>query len=240
MKKLCEMTLEELWHLFPISLVPHREEWKEYYKEMEECLKNILSDYTYNIYHIGSTAINGIWAKNIVDILIETDEDLKAIAESLTNIGVNDALYLQGDDSLTDRWCENNAPYLQGGWQSVRTDRGCRHTIDLSSEFCKNGNGFIIMSETKDRISLNYGYTEKGFAEKVYHIHLRHTGDRDEVYFRDYLNNNPQVAKEYEKLKFDLWKKYEFDRDAYTEAKTDFIKTYTKKGKEKYNFSPSV
>ena len=175
------MILEELWHLFPISLVSHREEWKEYYKEMEEYLRSILPDCKYNIYHIGSTAVKDIWAKNIVDVLIETDEDLEEIAKRLSE------------------------------------------------------NDCIIMSKSQNRISLNMGYTEQGFAEKVYHIHLRHTGDCDEIYFKDYLNNNPQTAKEYEKLKLDLWKKYEFDRDAYTEAKGDFIKKWTEKGKEKYN-----
>ena len=29
------------------------------------------------------------------------------------------------------------------------------------------------------------GYTENGFADKVYHIHLRYAGDNDELYFRD-------------------------------------------------------
>lgn len=52
-------------------------------------------------------------------------------------------------------------------------------------------------------------------------------GDNDEIYFRDYLNERFDVAKEYEFLKLKLWKKYGFNRDAYTNAKTDFIKKYT-------------
>ena len=34
-KALAEMTLEELWELFPIFLVEHNENWKKYYVEME-------------------------------------------------------------------------------------------------------------------------------------------------------------------------------------------------------------
>ena len=34
-KKLSEMTLEELWELFPITLVEHKEYWKDYYCEMQ-------------------------------------------------------------------------------------------------------------------------------------------------------------------------------------------------------------
>ena len=71
------------------------------------------------------------------------------------------------------------------------------------------------------------------FAEKVYHIHLRLKGDIDEVYFKNYLIDNPDIAKEYEELKIRLWKKYEFDRDTYTNAKTEFVQKYTKLAKLK-------
>ena len=88
-------------------------------------------------------------------------------------------------------------------------------------------NGFIRMSSDKNRISLNRGYTKEGFADKVYHVHLRYEGDNDELYFRDYLNAHPNVAWEYEALKMELWKKYEHNRDAYTESKSDFIRKWT-------------
>ena len=88
-------------------------------------------------------------------------------------------------------------------------------------------NGFIKMSSEANRISLNKGYTKEGFADKVYHIHLRYAEDNDELYFRDYLNEHPDVAKEYETLKLQLWKRYEHNRDAYTDAKTDFILKYS-------------
>ena len=72
------------------------------------------------------------------------------------------------------------------------------------------------------------GYTDKGFADRVFHIHLRYDGDNDELYFRDYMNSHPELAKEYEELKISLWKKYEHNRDAYTDAKSAFVKRYTK------------
>ena len=88
------------------------------------------------------------------------------------------------------------------------------------------------MSTNKSRISLNKGYTENGFAEKVFHFHIRLYGDTDEIYFRDYLNTHPDIAKEYEKLKLRLWKEYEHNRDAYTDEKTDFVKRYTSLAKD--------
>ncbi len=182
-KKLSEMTLEELWELFPIFLVPHDDRWKESYKEMENSIKRLLSNYPVDrISHIGSTAIQNIWAKNIVDVMVEIPQgvDLKEIARVLEQ------------------------------------------------------NGFIRMSGEANRISLNMGYTENGFADKVYHVHLRYTGDNAELYFRDYLNEHPDAAKEYEALKLRLWKQYEHNRDAYTDAKTDFISKWTAEARKEY------
>ena len=66
------------------------------------------------------------------------------------------------------------------------------------------------------------------------HIHLRHTGDNDELYFRDYLNEHPKIAEEYEALKLELWQKYEHDRDAYTNGKTEFIRKWTTEARRIY------
>ncbi|MCH5165464.1 MAG: GrpB family protein [Clostridiales bacterium] len=170
-KKLCEMTLEELWELFPIVLTEHDDCWAEYYAEEADKLKKILPKNAV-INHIGSTAVKGIWAKPIVDILVEVSGNLTDIAANLIN------------------------------------------------------SGYIKMREDENRISLNKGYTENGFAKKVFHLHLRHNGDNDEIYFRDYLNTHNEIAKEYEALKLGLWKKFEHDRDGYTNAKGEFVKKY--------------
>jgi len=182
-KALSEMTLEELWELFPIFLVAHDDRWKDGFNEIEKTLTGLLSNQpVVRISHIGSTAIQGIWAKNIIDVMIEIPEssDMKDVARILEQ------------------------------------------------------NGFIIMSVEENRISLNKGYTENGFADKVYHIHLRYAGDNDELYFRDYLNEHPDVAKEYEALKLRLWKQYEHNRDAYTDAKTSFISKWTAEARKEY------
>jgi GrpB-like predicted nucleotidyltransferase (UPF0157 family) len=90
------------------------------------------------------------------------------------------------------------------------------------------------MSQSENGLSFNKGYTENGFAERVFHLHLRYAGDNNELYFRDYLIECPEVAKEYEELKLRLWKEYEHNRDAYTNAKTEFVKKYTEKAKSIY------
>lgn len=71
------------------------------------------------------------------------------------------------------------------------------------------------------------GYTAQGYQGQAYHLHVRYPGDWDELYFRDYLIDHPEVAKQYSLLKQELSQRYRTDREAYTEAKTLFIREYT-------------
>lgn len=173
-KKLSEMTLQELWQLFPIFLTEHRDCWEQWFREKQAELAPLLPPGS-SISHIGSTAVRGIWAKPIVDLLIEVPDP--------------------------------------AGLETAKAA--------LSRQ------GYTMMSENENRASFNQGYTEEGFAEKVFHLHLRLQGDHDELYFRDYLNACPEAAREYEALKLRLWKEYEHDRDEYTRQKTEFVKTRT-------------
>ena len=90
------------------------------------------------------------------------------------------------------------------------------------------------MAEEKNKKSFCRGYTNEGFDERVFHLHLRYLGDNNELYFRDYMNDNPALAKEYEEMKLSLWKKFEHNRDGYTNAKGQFISKYTEKAKKEY------
>ncbi len=176
-KKFTEMSKEELWQLFPIELCPPNSAWNTWYDEEKTDLTKMLPK-NVQIYHIGSTAIENIWAKPIIDLLIESNlSDFSAI-----------------DDILLK-------------------------------------NGYLCMNTEKSRKDYNKGYTEKGFSQRVFHLHLRVFGDHDELYFRDYLNIHPKIAVQYEDLKLHLWKQFEHNRDKYTESKGDFIQFYTIKAK---------
>ena len=131
--KLSEMTLEELWELFPIYLTEHNDKWNTWYYEEYQRLCIFLSGIKVRISHIGSTAIENIWAKPIIDILVE-----------------------------------------------IPAKNDIRKVRDLIIQ-----NGYICMAEHTKNISFNRGYTENGFAEKVFHLHLRYWGNNDELYFRD-------------------------------------------------------
>lgn len=88
-KALKDMTLEELWQLFPIVLTPYQPQWKDWAKVEIEELSAILSEYTPVINHIGSTAIPNIQAKSIIDILVEIapDADWQRVRAKMEDTG---------------------------------------------------------------------------------------------------------------------------------------------------------
>ena len=77
-KKLTELSLDELWQLFPITLTAHQDYWTDWYKEEAELLKERLPCIE-RISHIGSTAIKEIWAKPTIDILVEIPREEKVV-----------------------------------------------------------------------------------------------------------------------------------------------------------------
>ena len=180
-KKLSEMTLEELWQLFPIILTEPQPQWAEWYTAKAHELRASFPEC--RVHHIGSTAIHCIWAKPIIDILMEVPAEI--------------ALH------------------------------------DCKQVLCQSG--WICMAQSEHKLSFNQGYTENGFDERVYHLHLRHAGDHDELYFRDYLNAHPDAAQEYQQLKLNLWKQFEHDRDGYTAAKAEFVQHYTQLAKLEFS-----
>lgn len=162
MKELSEMTLEELWELFPIIIKDYNPDYKNWYEVEKISLTKEFSNIILRLNHIGSTSVEGLKSKPTVDILMEisTDSDIKKVQDKLSSMG------------------------------------------------------WILMNSTnrpKFRQVYNKGYTKYGFAEKVYHLHVRYRDDWNELYFRDYLIAHKEVAKEYEKLKVKLWKEFEHD-----------------------------
>ena len=187
-RDLSDMTLEELWELFPIIFKEHNPAYADWYEEEKVWILPCLAPgELFRIQHIGSTAVKGLTAKPTVDILLEITE-------------------------------------------SCRTDR-------LRERLLQSGRILMNVQEEPLRWVFNKGYTPQGFAEKVYHLHVRPAADWDELYFRDYLRENSAVRKEYAALKLRLQKQYEHDRDGYTDAKTGFIRQATQTARRLYGDS---
>lgn len=82
-------------------------------------------------------------------------------------------------------------------------------------------------SKGPEKMILMKGYTEQGYAKRVFHLHLRVFDDWDELYFRDYLRDHEEIRDAYGALKERLLKKHRHHRDRYTEEKGDFILKHT-------------
>lgn len=185
MKDLKDMSIEELWQLFPIILKDHNPHYKLWYEEEIQRLTHLLNELNIcRASHIGSTAVEGLIAKPIVDILLELPSGYNA---------KNATQLLQSD-----------------GWLLMQAD------------------------EEQQTIDLNKGYTPSGFEEKVYHLHVKPFGDWGELYFRDYLRQDHDVARQYGQLKLNLKNQFKHNRDAYTDAKSAFVAEFTQKARLKF------
>lgn len=168
----------ELWTLFPIILKGYDANYALWYEnEAASLLHHLHAEGIFRINHIGSTSVEGLIAKPIVDILLEFKEgyDRKTVKQMLQS----------------------------QGWM------------------------LMAESDQENTIDLNKGYTLQGFAERVYHLHVKPAGDWGELHFRDYLREHADVAGEYGQLKLSLKEKFSHNRDAYTNAKSDFVQQYT-------------
>ncbi len=157
----------------PIRVVPHDPAWPGAFERERAALAEAIAPWvTGGIHHVGSTAVPGLDAKPVIDILVGV-EDLRSSRACFAPLAGLEYLY---------------APYL----------------ADQMHWFCKPGP-----------------------ERRTHHLHVVPTGSsryEDEVAFRDALRADPELAAAYAALKRQLAVRHRDDRDAYTEAKSDFIR----------------
>lgn len=94
---------------FVLTLEPHRNSWKQDFEVEAARIRSAVGDVLVVIHHIGSTAIPGIYAKPIIDILAEVTS-LDALGarvdamqslgyESMGEFGIPGRRYFRKDDS---------------------------------------------------------------------------------------------------------------------------------------------
>jgi GrpB-like predicted nucleotidyltransferase (UPF0157 family) len=156
-----------------IHVVPYDSAWPSLFAQEQSLLRRELRKWLSGpIEHVGSTAIPGLAAKPVIDIMA----------------GVESLAASQGAIAAASRLGYGYFPYKSG----------------VMHWFCKPSPAF-----------------------RTHHLHLVPLDSpawRDSLAFRDYVRANPAVAAEYAALKLRLATEYEFDREAYTEAKGPFIK----------------
>ncbi|MDP4550117.1 GrpB family protein [Alkalihalobacillus macyae] len=157
-------------------LVTHTDKCKRLFDKEKSLLETIIGDDARDIQHFGSTAIKGIEAKPIIDILV-------------------------GVESLKDVEKFNKEKLKEAGYYHLS-----RVQIDGKEVFAK--------------------FTDLENLTKTHILHVVEYGDswwKEHISFRDYLNTNESVAKEYESLKKYLVEKYSNDERSYTDEKKQFV-----------------
>jgi len=97
------------------------------------------------------------------------------------------------------------------------------HCIPLLQEL-----DYQYVPEFEDELPMRRYFRKppKGSGQRKYHIHMVETSSdfwKDQIMFRDYLRKYENTRDEYALLKNQLTKKFEENRTAYTDGKTEFV-----------------
>jgi len=98
---------------FTLKLEAHREQWKNDFETEAACMQLALGPTLKNLHHIGSTAIPGICAKPIIDMLGEVEslalidarqKEIEALGyTAMGEFGIRGRRYFRKDDSAGNR-----------------------------------------------------------------------------------------------------------------------------------------
>lgn len=96
-----------------VEVVPHDPNWRKLFEAASKQITDALGDNVVAIHHIGSTAIPGIYAKPIIDLLVEIKDIVKldrqnSLMESLGyevmgEFGIPGRRYFRKDNQAGDR-----------------------------------------------------------------------------------------------------------------------------------------
>lgn len=164
-----------------VVIVPYNQEWKiEFNRVRQEILKNININCNC-IEHVGSTAIKGIKAKPIIDILIGVD-DISKLDDSFFNqlkkIGFYRLRVQKHDEIVCAKFIDNTFEFKT-------------HIIHLVNFNQKKWNDLILFRDilrTHDNIKKQYENIKQTFLENNLNEITAYTAYK-ENFVKDTLNN---------------------------------------------------
>ena len=143
-----------------IVVEKYNSEWKHEFEKAKVFYKELLSDIEVKIEHVGSTSVEGLWAKPILDIDIivnDSTDSLRAI-EFLTSIGYIHIGNLGVEGREAFKYDENNS-YIK--WME--------HHLYVCIEGCENLKNHLLLRKhlrnNKDSVEA-YGAIKRKLAEK--------------------------------------------------------------------------
>lgn len=150
-----------------VEVVPHRPNWQDKFKLEAENIKVALGRNIVEIHHIGSTAIPDIYAKPIIDFLVEVEDILTVDDrnESMENLGyevkgefgIKGRRYFRKDDSSGKRQYQIHT--FEQGSEEVRRHLAFRDYLVSHKEKAKE------YSDLKCRLAEKYPYNSKAYMD---------------------------------------------------------------------------
>ena len=161
-KELSEMTLEELWELFPVILKEHNPSYKEWYITEKDEIVNVVGINNINrINHIGSSSVEGLISKPTVDILLEVDRnsDIEQIKLKLSNAGWT----LMSFESKPDLNMSFNKGYTSNGFDEKVFHLHVRFWGDWNELYFRD---YLLAHK---EVTKEYGKLKQGLKEQYEH-----------------------------------------------------------------------
>lgn len=194
-KELSEMTLEELWNLFPIILKEHNTDYKDWYEIEKQKLFNCIDKKNImRINHIGSTSVEGLIAKPTVDILLEinTETDI----EQLKDILLHNGWLLMSSE---------NKPFMKMSFNKGYTKQGfAKKVYHLHVRYYGNWNELYFRDyiiEHKE-VAEEYEKLKLGLIEKYEHDRDGYTDAKSEFILKYTQKAKQEYADKYNPIKY--------------------------------------
>ena len=138
-----------------VRVVPYQPGWKELYQEEAKLLRSVLKDRVLHLEHIGSTAIVGLDAKPIIDLMVAVHNlnETRILLPDLEQLGYE----FRPDEPLPDRL------YFAKGPREVRTHH--LSITEFSSAFYTNQLLFRDYLRAHPSVAEEYRELKKNLAE---------------------------------------------------------------------------
>ena len=139
-----------------VGLAPHRAEWKTLFESEANLLREAAGKYAVAIEHIGSTAVSGLVAKPIIDILVGVQklEDAEKCIAPLTEIGYE----YRGEQGIAGRF------YFRKGTAEVSTHH--LHMVEITSDFWRTHLLFRDYLRQHPNAAQDYGKLKRELSVK--------------------------------------------------------------------------
>jgi GrpB-like predicted nucleotidyltransferase (UPF0157 family) len=147
-----------------IEVVPYNIHWKEQYQKEASSLREVLGEQLAGIYHIGSTSIPTVWAKPIIDILIEANslEEVDKLNKKFKRLGYeprgefgipNRRYFPKGGDERT-----HHVHIFPKGHKEVTRHLAFRDYLIVHPEEAQ------VYAELKKKLAVEYEYSPSDYS----------------------------------------------------------------------------